>query len=418
MVKLGRLLFLLITCTQMAFAQQRTTVEENVTFTPHIRTVQCYNSQKEQSLPVITLKSGERLLFSFDDLQGGSRNYWYSIIHCSADWKPSGISTVDYVESFAEDRIVDYKYSSATLQKFTHYSLSLPNDQVKIKTSGNYLLQVYENGQVKKPVIAQRFYVVENLVNIQLEVKPSSRVAERTAFQKINFSISHPSLEIQNPTRDLSVQVMQNGNPLSATADSRPSFIKPNLLVYNDLQSNEFKGGNEFRKFDTRSLRYPAAQVQEIFKDSTFNAVLIQDLSRNTQKYSSETDENGNFFIRNQDTQGDQTESDYVKVWFSLHTLTAPAKAEVYVTGRFNNFALNAENQLKYNAEKRSFDGRIFLKQGIYDYKYVLKNPENGEVDDTQFEGSFFETGNAYQVFVYFRKPGSRWDQLIGYSNF
>ncbi|MEJ5963561.1 DUF5103 domain-containing protein [Pedobacter immunditicola] len=415
MTKLGGLLFLLITCSHIVFAQQRTNIEDNHIYEPYIRTVQCYNSQKEQSLPVIALNSGELLHFSFDDLEGGSKNYWYSIEHFTADWKPSGISTVDFVASFAEDRIVDYAYSSGTLQKYTHYSLSLPNEQVKMKTSGNYLLKVYENGQVKKPVLTQRFYVVENLVNLQVEVRPSAQVAERNAFQKINFSISHPGLTIQNPNRDIKVLVMQNGNPGTARDDSKPSFIKPGSLVYNDLKSNDFSGGNEFRKFDTRSLRYPAAQVQKIYKDSTFNAVLIPDLSRNTQKYSSGTDENGSFFIRNQDGRDDHTESDYVWVWFTLQTPAAPEHTSLYVAGRFNNYVLNEAHQLKYNPEKRSYEVKMLLKQGIYDYKYILKNLQTAVVNDTLLEGSFFETSNAYQVFVYYRKPGSRWDELIGY---
>ena len=415
MTKLGRLLFLLITCSHMAFAQQKTNIGDNHLYEPYIRTVQCYNTQKEQSLPVIVLNSGEQLHFSFDDLEGGSKNYWYSIEHFTAEWKPSGISTVDYVESFAEDRIVDYAYSSGTLQKYTHYSLSLPNDQVKMKISGNYLLQVYENGQVKKPVLTQRFYVVENLVKLQVEIKPSAQVAERAAFQKINFSISHPALTIQNPNRDIKVLVMQNGNPGTAIANGKPSFIKPASLVYNDLNSNDFKGGNEFRKFDTRSLRYPAAQVQEIYKDSTFNAVLITDRSRNTQKYSSETDENGSFFIRNQDGRDDHSESDYVWVWFNLQTSQFPENTAVYVAGRFNNYVLNEASQLLYYPEKRSYQGKMFLKQGLYDYKYILKNLATTDVNDTQLEGSYFETKNAYQVFVYYRKPGSRWDELVGY---
>jgi len=415
MTKLGRLLFLLITCSHLAFAQQKTHIGDNHIYSPYIRTVQCYHSQKEQSLPVIALNTREQLLFSFDDLEGGSKNYGYSIEHYTADWKPSGISTVDYVESFAEDRIIDYAYSSGTLQKYTHYSLSLPNDQVKMKISGNYLLRVYENGQVKKPVLTQRFYVVENLVNPQVEVKPSTQVAERAAFQKINFSISHPGLTIQNPNRDIKVLVMQNGNPGTAIRNSQPSFIKPGSLVYNDLKSNDFKGGNEFRKFDTRSLRYPAAQVQEIFKDSAFNAVLIPDRSRNTSKYSSETDKNGAFFIRNQDGRDDATESDYVWVWFTLQSSPVTENAAVYIAGRFNNYSLNEVHQLKYNPGKRTYNGRLLLKQGLYDYKYVLKNLETGEINDTRLEGSFFETSNAYQVFVYYRKPGSRWDELIGY---
>ena len=56
------------------------------------------------------------------------------------------------------------------------------------------------------------------------------------------------------------------------------------------------------------------------------------------------------------------------------------------------------------------------LKQGLYDFKYIWVDDE-GKIDDTVFEGSFFQTENSYQVLVYYRKPGSRWDELVGFSN-
>jgi hypothetical protein len=412
-----RLLFLLITCTLPAIAQHGALVYENKVYMPFIKTVQCYNAQKEQSPPVISLKAAEQLFFSFDDLQGGSKNYWYAIEHCTADWRPSNISTLDFVASFAEDRITEYSYSSRTLQAYTNYSLTLPNEQVKIKTSGNYVLKVYENGQVKKPILTQRFYVTDQKVNINFELLPSTQVTERPFVQKINFSIAHPGLMIQNPNLELKTVVMQNLNSLTAITTSRPNFIKPGLLLYNDLKSNVFKGGNEFRKFDTRSLRYSGAQVQYISKDSIYKVILLPDLSRNNTTYSSQYDENGNFFIRNQDDRNYATESDYTSVTFSLKAKMPASEGDLYVAGRFNNYNLSSASKLDYDAEKAQFTGKFFLKQGIYDYKYIWKDKLSGSLDDTLFEGSFFETENTYQVFVYFRKPGSRWDELIGYFN-
>ncbi|WP_432713561.1 DUF5103 domain-containing protein [Pedobacter sp.] len=405
MMIMGRLLFLLLACTQFAMAQQS-----------QLQTVQCYNAQKEQSLPVIALSSTEQLLFSFDDLQGGSKNYSYAVEHYTADWQPSGLSTVDYVMSFAGDRLTDFQYSSGTLQKYTHYNLTLPNEQVKFKISGNYLLKVYENGNTNKPLLSQRFYVVDNKVYIKAEVKPTALVEERNSSQKVNFTIAHPQLSIQQPQQDLKIRVMQNGNPHSAIVNNKPSFVQPGLLTYNDLQSYIFKGGNEFRKFDTRSLRSPGAQVKEILKDSLTTAVLLTDQSRHTQKYSSQFDENGIYYIRNQDGRDNQTESDYVNVQFTLKApLTQPA--EVYVYGRFNDFRLDQHSKLHYNAAKKSYQTNLLLKQGVYDYQYVSKDAATGMLSSTSLEGSFYETGNTYQVFVYFRKPGSRYDQLIGYFN-
>lgn len=413
MRKLAGLLLLLVTGIQLGMAQTPFS-SANKVYRPEIRTVMCYNEQKEQSTPVILLKSSEKLHFSFDDLEGGSKNYWYTIEHHTSDWKPSNLSPIDYLESFSDDRIVDYNYSSNTLQKYTHYQLSLPNQQISPKISGNYLLKVFLDGDLNKPVISQRFYVVENRVNVGLEILPSMQVQLRPSNQKINVQIFHTT-PLQNPAADVKLVVMQNNIPYSATTTTKPSGIRPGELNYKDPYTNDFSAGNEFRKFDIRSFRAKGEHVQEIQRDAFNRVSLFGDIAT-TGKYVKIFDENGNFFIRNQDGRDEHTESDYAEVAFSLNAGDIAANKDVYILGRFNNYQLTPEYRLNYNHELKQHQVTLKLKQGVYDYKYLLVDPQTGRIDDTAFEGSYFETDNSYQAFVYYKSPGSRWEELIGYS--
>ena len=72
---------------------------------------------------------------------------------------------------------------------------------------------------------------------------------------------------------------------------------------------------------------------------------------------------------------------------------------------------------MRFDGNKR-FYGNLFLKQGVYDYQYIWVERSNNRpvVDHTAFEGSFFQTNNTYQIFVYYRKPGARWDELLGFA--
>lgn len=404
--------FLLICAVVNANAQNE---YQNKTFNEYIKTVECYNTSKEQSFPIINLKTAETLTLSFDDLRGGQKDYYYSIEHCTWDWKSSKLNVLDYLEGVPQDILFNYKYSFNTLVKFTNYQLTFPNDQMRVKIGGNYIMKIYEDNDPNKLVLTQRFYVLNSAVSVGVEVVPATAVADRNSKQKINFNIFH-QMPIYNPYLEVKAVVMQNQIPQTAIVNAKPSFVKPNTLVYNDINANHFWGGNEFRKFDTRSFRYKAEHVADIYRDSTQNVILSIDLPNGNARYSNQFDENGNFFIRNTDGRNNATDSDYAYVLFTLAAAPPTPKGSLYVFGKFNNYALTADNKLTFESSRRRFYGNIKLKQGLYDFKYVWVD-EQGKFDDTVFEGSFFETENSYQVLAYYRKAGSRYDDLAGYSN-
>lgn len=409
---------LLFFSSTLTFAQNdKTFTNENKIYLANVKTVLCYNSKKEQSIPVIMLNSSETINFSFDDLLGGTKNYWYTVEHCTSDWQTSRISTLDYLQGFDNDRIINYRYSSNTARKYTHYELTLPNTQVQPKIGGNYVLKVYLDGDKNQPVISQRFYILDNQLAVAAEVTNSMQVVDRNSKQKINFTINH-TFAIPNPYQDLKAVVMQNFNSNTSIINTRPSFVRPNQLVYNDLNTNDFPGNNEFRKFDTRSLRFKGDNVKDIYRDNeSVSVMLFPDAPRNTGAFANQYDENGNFFIRNTDGRDDKTEAEYMGVLFTLNAPAPGANGDAYVIGRFNNFTLSKENKLIYDAGRKQFYANLMLKQGLYDYEYAWFNNNTKTLGSQSFEGSFFQTENSYQIFVYYRRPGARWETLVGYTN-
>ncbi len=393
-----------------------TLIYDDINYLPEIKTVALYNLKTIQSFPLLNLGSGEELLLSFDDLRGGSRNLYYSVTHCNADWTPSSISPIDYLESFGEDRINDYRFSYSTYKKYTHYEVKLPNFSVIPKLSGNYLLKVYEDGDPSKLLLTRRFYVLTPKVTVQAEIVPSNTVSNRDSHQKINFSVFHPSLNIQNAYQEITAVVLQNGRTDIAQKTQRPLFIRNNQLIYSDNSTMDFEGGNEFRRFDTRSFRYKSDGVYQIIQDSIYTVNLFADVNKSKEGYAYQFDEDGNFYTLNQDGSDPRYDADYGNTNFVLKAEAPDTEGFAYVVGKFNAYQKNKTNRMVYHPERKEFTLNTLLKQGVVDYRYVWANADGKLINNNAFEGAYYQTENDYQILIYYRAPGARFDQLISYT--
>ncbi|TSD66013.1 DUF5103 domain-containing protein [Inquilinus sp. KBS0705] len=395
------------------FAQN--TPYDNTVYRPEIKSVEFYNSEKQASFPVITLGSTEEVILGFDDLNGGSRTYNYTLEHCDDSWNSSHLGSSEYLQSFTDDRINDYTYSSATFQKYTHYQVKLPNRNIIPKISGNYILKVYEDGDQSKLVLTRRLYVLSKKVSVAATITSSNNVANRRSNQKVNFTVDYAGLQVQSPNNDIKILLMQNARYETGKINTIPTYIRGTQLVYNDVNINDFAGGNEFRHFDTRSLKLNSDRIAHIYRDSMNTVMLLGDPRRDLPNYTLLYDNDGKFFILNQDGRDPRRDADYAHVYFSLAANKTEAQGSPYIVGQFNDYRLDESSRLKYDDRGRFYTD-LMLKQGVYDYKYVWYNRATKTVDDNLLEGNYFETENEYQVLVYYHQIGSRYVQLVGYS--
>ena len=406
--------FVLVLISFLNTTGRAQTPYDNSVYYPEIKTIQFYNVAQKDSFPIINLGSNDKIKFAFDDLHGGSRNYYYTLEHCDANWNSSNLSTAEYLQNYSDDRITGYSYSLGTIRKYTHYELSFPNANIAPKIAGNYIFKVFEDEDQSKMVLTKKLYVLGTKISILAEVVPSNDVALRQTNQKINFTLNYGNLRVQNPATDLRTLVMQNGRSETGQLNTEPTYIRGSQLIYSEYNANEFPGGNEFRHFDTRSLRLNSEHIQHIYRDTANTVVLLTDADKSREAYIFNYDLNGKFFILNQDGLDPRTDADYAHMVFSLSTSKSSAEGTPYIVGQFNDYRTDASSKLSFDNQSGRYLTSIFLKQGVYDYAYVWVD-KVGKQDDYAFEGSHFETENNYQVLVYYHPPGARWEELIGY---
>jgi hypothetical protein len=417
MIKSAVFLFLFLLSFNTAKADDQDTVYfTNHIFDQKIKTVQIYKEGWNLSYPIIKLNSTEKLILNFDLMGDDPESYYYTFIHCDKDWNNSDIFPNDYLDGDVENPIEDYGSSFNTTVSYVHYRLSFPNDRVTLTKSGNYIIRIYASGKQDEPSITQRFIITEDAAKINITAHRPMMTKENNSSQQIDFTISTAGLGIPDPYRNTFAFILQNGRWDNLKKNLKPDFYGDNELKYNSLSDkNIFKGGNEFRYFDIKSIRYQTEYVKSIdYAAPNYNVFLYPSENREFKPYFYWKDFNGKYFIAFQEGKKPDIESDYVYVYFTLPSDQIVTGGNIYVSGALNNWLYDKNNLMTYNTGKKQYECTMLLKQGWYNYEIVyLKNgSSNGTA--TMFEGSHYETENDYVVLVYYRNPRDRYDRVIG----
>ncbi len=390
-------------------------------YKPNIKTVLLYKEGFEMSEPVIKLNSEERLVFSFDDLDSDYKKYEYTIIHCDENWNKSDLMPNEYLDSFSDDYIDNYEYSFNTMQPYTHYTKVIPNDVIRFRLSGNYLLKVYLDGDEENVVFTRRFFVVEEKVNVIANVSMTSDVSKRDEMQRVRFSIITTGVNVTDPYREISVTVRQNGRWDNAITDLQPRLVTGNELQYDHTGVNVFNGGNAFRYFDIKSLRYNSFRVESIDYNAQdgYQVYLYPDeVKRKDVFVNVQESINGKFLVKTEDMENSTLQSEYARVHFFLPYKTPLIQGKLYLMGELTYWQFLREAELTYNYERGGFEGDLLLKQGFYNYHYILLPNDARRGDVTLIEGNFFETNNEYTIYVYYHPRGARYTRLVSVSSF
>jgi hypothetical protein len=441
-------IFLLLTLIlpTLCFSQDENLRMYDYIYLDNIKSVTFHLNGLLVSMPILELGRGGNLLLSFDDMNEDYVDYTYSVVHCDANWQPSSLTEFEYLNGFSNQRIETYDYSFKAKSIYTHYRLLLPNRDMRLTKSGNYLLKVYEDDGGKRLAITRRFMIVDPKVEIIPTVTRPADVSKMNTHQEIDFTVNHDKFEIRNPRQELSAFVIQNGRWDNAVTDIKPLFSRPVEQRFDYQDKVVFEAGKEFRYLDLRGLRYPAPGVQAVeFIDNQYEVTLERDQKRGEMAYFESFDINGQFIIENTD-DGDRLfieriiaqqgtadqralielegsdvhdlQSEYANVFFSLYSPTEYDNEDVFIFGGLTDWQLKEEFRMVYNPALNSYVAKIKLKQGYYDYVFAML-PRGGQKPNFDItEGNWFETDNSYTILLYYRPFGGRYDQLIGVRTF
>lgn len=418
-MKIGFLAILICGFSLTTLSQNKKYYYENAVYRENIKTVMMYRFGNELSNPVLYTNQNEKLVFKFDDLDDEEKDYYYTIIHCDANWNESYMGQNMYLTGFPDNPLIDYKLSFNTTFNYTHYELFIPNERVKMNYSGNYVLVVYEGNDKSKVVITQRFYVIEPKVTINATVRRATFDPFKGTNHEIDFVVKYnDNFMIENPQKDVKVILMQNNRWDNAITNLKPLYVRADRLEYNYDKENVFPAGNEFRYFDNRTNRYNGENIVATeFHRPYYHKIIKPDEVRANKNFFLYKEMNGKFTIESQDQEkrDRDTECDYTFVHFSLKLPSPLLGGSVNVFGGLTGWNANKSNEMTWNFNTGVYELSMLLKQGYYNYQYVYVPQGAKSADHTNIEGSYWEAVNEYQIFVYYSDFAARYDRLVGY---
>ena len=401
-------LSLVFICNLNICAQRNEILDKN------IASLQVVANNDWLSLPIITLNSNDFVNISFDDLTHEYHRYCYKIEHCEADWQTSSaLFESDYIDGFASGNTIDdVQQSTNTVQLYTHYNISFPNNKCRPKISGNYRVTIYDENDEKHVVCRAYFMIVEPSMGVHLNVTTNTDIDINGKHQQVEMAVDYGNNIVSNPQTQIKTVVMQNSRWDNAVINAHPQYIKANGLQWIYCKDYIFDGGNEYRKFETLDVTHTTMGLESINWDGhNYHAWIWTDEPRPSYIY--DKDANGAFLIRNSDNIDNDVNSDYIITHFRLKTPQTPHP--IYINGFFTNDRFLPQYEMKWNEKNQQYEGELLLKQGYYSYQYLMMKPE-GKLKPVPSEGNFYQTENTYQALIYFKANGDRTDRLVGYT--
>lgn len=396
-----------------------------------VKTLRVITNGDFQQLPVIDNTNNSSLEISFDILSDEQVFLQYRLVHCDANWVPDDLSELDFVDGFQPTRVENVTPSFNTFINYWHYSLSFPNVDTRLLISGNYAVIFHPEDDPDSPVAMACFSVSEQMAFAGGEVSGKTDIDYRAEHQQLTLECSWSAARLPylNPTSDLHLVVTQNHRPDTRRDILAPSRIDANKAYYEHQPNLIFEAGNTFRRFEFIDRHYATLGIEQLrFENPYYVMMLAMQSSRQGSFYLYDQDQHGRYLVHALRIDDANIEAEYFWADFMLAgNIPSHRGKEIYITGDFTYGELTEPYLMQYDPDLACFRGRVLLKQGHYNYQFLCGNewtpaspapvaPGAGQPEFTlgPCEGNYYEAHNQYDIYVYYRAPGQRYDRLLG----
>lgn len=378
-------------------------------FHPDFATLQVRVDGAPMAPPVIMQGSSDRIVISFDELAEDRRYLRAELIHCDAEWRENGLVDSEFLDGINQVDIDDYRYSEATLVHYVNYRLTIPDQHLRPTVSGNYLVKVYDTDNPDETLLQARFSIAENIMRLDGDVSVVTDIDTNDRHQQISLTVDAENENVDDLFSDLKLVITQNNRTDNEVMLTHPMRVSGRKAIFEHLKPLIFKAGNEYRRFETVSTQYPGMGVDHIeFAEPLYHFVLAADQPRAAGRYLYDQTQQGRYFIRESNSTDSDVGSDYVVVHFGLE-MPKLRSGDIFIEGDLTGRKFDNSAKMNYNPDSGAYEAALLLKQGSYNYQYVIVPG-----DASGIEGDFAPTFNEYTAKVFYRPRGTRYDRLVG----
>ena len=359
---------------------------------------------------VLLLDEPTPMTISFDEMSHDVHFYTYRVEMLHSD-----LLSGEYLRGFTTQDIVNYTHSINTSREYTHYSFEFPNEEMQILVSGQYRLTIYEDNDPDKKVAEVDLCVVEPKVKIEANIRSNTDEEFNGRYQQIDIDVNTAALNVRDPN-EVRVEVVQNNRLDNAVSLTQPTYFEPKRMRYINRKDLIFEGGNEYHHFDAFSTYFAGTGIDRVyFEGGDYHVLLFAD-EVTKGSYISSPDANGRYLVNAERTQDSDTEAEYMWVHWTLPAANPWFDGALYIGGDIFGNEMNLRNRMQYDNDARCYWLTALVKQGGYDYQYWFVPKGNKNTTTQRVDGSYWQTGNEYAIYVWWRPFGARYDRLVGVS--